>query len=316
MTILVVLEKFKELFINSKKASSNSKNSLRTYNSILEKFYEFVASEVDIHDNLKITDINRYFLNNYIIWLNDSKLSRRTQHQHINIVKQFLTFIADSDIREYGAIKVNITGVKVKFEQKEVESFNQDEQSKIIGLIKQLDKSKNFTANRNALILKMLLFHGIRISELINLTWDKVQEDYDEEDGCIYKFIYMGKGSKERSLDFPIGFISNNLEIIKSHIKSNYVVPSSTGGKMAQGNIFKAVKILLQKQGINKFGLHIFRHTFGDNSAALDINLAVMSKLMGHSSTSITSKYYVRVNNKTKRNAVFKVIDNLAYHNK
>ena len=31
------------------------------------------------------------------------------------------------------------------------------------------------TTNINTLILKMLLFHGIRIDELINLHWDKVQ---------------------------------------------------------------------------------------------------------------------------------------------
>ncbi|MFN7094134.1 MAG: tyrosine-type recombinase/integrase [Burkholderiales bacterium] len=78
----------------------------------------------------------------------------------------------------------------------------------------------------------------------------------------------------------------------EKHIQSDYVIPSSTGGKMSQGNIFKAVKQLLEKQGITKHGLHIFRHTFGDNNAAMNINLAVMSKLMGHSNTSITSKYY------------------------
>lgn len=60
--------------------------------------------------------------------------------------------------------------------------------------------------------------------------------------------------------------------------------------------------------GINKFSLHI-RHTFGDNNAAMNINLAVMSKLIGHSNTSITSKYYVRVTNKSKLEAVFKGIE-------
>ncbi|MFN7094853.1 MAG: tyrosine-type recombinase/integrase, partial [Burkholderiales bacterium] len=261
--------------------------------------------------NLTLMDINRYFLNNYIIWLGEQGLQRRSQHLNITVIKQYLTFIADSDIKKYGSLKSNITGVKVKFEQKEAESFNQDEQAKIIGVIKQLDQSKTFTANRMTLILKVLLFHGVRIDELINLTWNKVSEEYDEADGYIYKFTYMGKGVKERSLDFPISFIAKNLEVIKKHIQSDYVIPSSTGCKMSQGNIFKAVKQLLEKQGITKHGLHIFRHTFGDNNAAMNINLAVMSKLMGHSNTSITSKYYVRVNDKTKRDAVFKGIDSL-----
>jgi integrase len=111
-------------------------------------------------------------------------------------------------------LKYNLDGVQVKFEQKDVVSFNQDEQNRIIKLIKTLDNSTNFTANRNALILKILLFHGVRISELINLQWNNVQEEYDEVDGYIYRFTYMGKGAKERSLDFPIAFIDNNIEQI------------------------------------------------------------------------------------------------------
>ena len=309
MQILDILTKYSKLFLNSKKATSNSKNSVRTYNLILERFYDFIAEQSEKHQKLTINDINRYFLNNYIMWLSEQGLKPSSQHLHINLIKQFLTFISDSDIEQYGALKLNITGVKVKLEQKESQSFNQDEQNRIISYIKKLDHAKNFLSNRSALILKMLLFHGIRIDELINLQWTRVEEEYDKDDGYVYRFTYIGKGAKERSLDFPVTFISNNLEIIKQHIRSDYVVPSSSGGKMSQGNIFKSVKQILAKLGISKYGLHIFRHTFGDNNAAMNINLAVMSKLMGHSNTSITSKYYVRVTNKTKREAVFKGIN-------
>ena len=309
MRILDIINKFSKLFLDSKKSLSGSKNSIRTYTLILERFYDFIASELDKHENLSIFDINRCFLNNYIIYLGEQGLKKNSQYLNINVIKQFLNFIADSDLNVYGAIKLNITGVKVKLEQKEAESFNQDEQNRIIAYIKKLDQLKGFIANRSALILKMLLFHGIRIDELIHLQWSNVQEEYDETDGYVYRFTYVGKGAKERSLDFPITFISNNIEKIKQHITSDYVVPSTTGGKMSQGNIFRSVKSILTNIGINKFGLHIFRHTFGDNNAAMNINLAVMSKLMGHSNTSITSKYYVRVTNKTKREAVFKGID-------
>lgn len=315
MSILEILNKYSQLFINSKNAISGSKNSIKTYSIILERFYEFVASELEKHNNLTIADINRYFLNNYIIWLGNQGLQRNSQYLHITLIKQFLTFIADSDLEQYSNLKLNINGVKVKLEQKEAQSFNQDEQNKIVNYIKLLDQSTNFTANRNSLILKMLLFHGIRINELINLQWQHVQEEYDETDGYVYRFTYTGKGAKERSLDFPVAFVNDNLKVIKTHISSSYIIPSTSGGKMAQGNIFKSVKHILAKLGITKYGLHIFRHTFGDNNAAMNINLAVMSKLMGHSNTSITSKYYVRVTNKTKREAVFKGISQLTKNN-
>ena len=154
MQILEVLNQYTKLFLESKKAASGSKNSLRSYILILERFYDFVANEVDKHEKLLITDINRYFLNNYIIHLDQQDLSRRTQHQHINLIKQFLIFIADSDLAEYSMLKSNLSGIKVKFELRDAESFNADEQQRIIGLIKKLDLAHNFTAQRNSFILR------------------------------------------------------------------------------------------------------------------------------------------------------------------
>ena len=121
MRILDIINKFSKLFLDSKKASSGSKNSIRTYTLILERFYDFIASELDKHENLLIFDINRYFLNNYIIYLGEQGLKKNTQYLNINVIKQFLNFIADSNLNVYGAIKLNITGVKVKLEQKEAE---------------------------------------------------------------------------------------------------------------------------------------------------------------------------------------------------
>jgi site-specific recombinase XerD len=63
----------------------------------------------------------------------------------------------------------------------------------------------------------MLLFHGVRIDELINLQSNNVSEEYDETDGYVYRFTYTGKGAKERSLDFPVPFIENNLNINNYH---------------------------------------------------------------------------------------------------
>ncbi len=309
MEIVNFFSKYIALFIDSKKAISNSKNSLRSYNYILERFLVFIGNEAIIYENLSIFDINRYFLNNYIIYLNNEKLSKRSQHQHILIIKHFLNFIADSDLKLYKSIKENITGVKVKYVENEATSFNLEEQTKIITLIKKLDTSSNFTANRNAVILKILLFHGVRINELLNLKWQDISEEYSEEEGYVYRLKYIGKGLKERTLDFPINFLDKNFIIIKKHLTSIYVVPSYNGQKLEQGNVFRSIKKLLHQEGVFKQGLHIFRHTFGDNNASMNINLAVMSKLMGHSNIATTAKYYVRVNDKTKREAIFKVID-------
>jgi hypothetical protein len=60
--------------------------------------------------------------------------------------------------------------------------------------------------------------------------------------GYVYRFTYTEKWTKKQNLDFPVISINNNLKVIKQHISSDYVIPSSTGGKMSQGNIFKSKK--------------------------------------------------------------------------
>ena len=236
--------------------------------------------------------------------LENAALSGTSRKLHITVLKQLFWYIADTDIQKYGILRSKVTGVKIKLVDKEVAAFNDNEQSKIIGVIQRLDASNNFRDHRMALILKLLLFHGIRIDELINLKWSNVEEIYDENEGYIHRFRYMGKGSKERDLEFPISFTEKNFEIIKKHISSEYVIPGSTGQRSFRNSIYLSVRSLLAKQGISAVWLHKFRHTFGQNKVNEGVNSTTITELMGHANPMVTYKFYLRNNKKAKRKAI------------
>lgn len=304
MQVLTQIQDFFKIFINQQQAKNLSQNTINTYIRVFDKFYDYLASEVENQQIKEITDINNSFLSLYLISLEKSGLSNTTRSLHVTVLKQLLWFIADYDVKLYGILRSKITGVKVKLPEKEVKTYNDNEQAKIIGLINKLDNSRNFRDHRMSLILKLLLFHGIRISELINLKWQNVEEIYDENEGYIYKFNYTGKGSKERDLDFPISFVNKNIEIIKDHVESEYVIPSSKGTKSYRHSIYESVKSLLAVQGIKEVWLHKFRHTFGQNKVNEGVNSSTITELMGHSNPAVTYKFYLRNNKKAKRKAI------------
>ena len=130
--------------------------------------------------NLVVIEINKYFLNDYLNKLTISGLNKNTLKLHFTIIKGFLTFIADSELEKFGYLKFSMDDIKIKTEQKEKESFTQTEQKQLLNYVAKLDLKQNYLAQRNALLIKVLLYTGAKISELINIQWEDIAEHYDE----------------------------------------------------------------------------------------------------------------------------------------
>jgi len=300
--ILDLMNNYTNLFINSKKAANLSKNTINLYIRVLEIFYEYLAEEVSNNEFLSIKDINRYFLNGYVIKLQENGCSKRTQHLHIIIVQNFLTFIADSDIAEYRSLKDNIKGLKIKFEHKKQTTFTKEEQTRILNLAAKLDLTEKFLANRNSLLLKMLLLTGARISEILNIKWQDIEDIGDD-----YRVTILGKGDKERYTYLNKDDIQINLDFLKAgQPESSLVFTSAKGKKLDRKNVYSLVEGLLKKANVFKRGLHIFRHTLGTDMTEADINLSTIKEILGHSNIAITEQIYARANEKAKRNALIK----------
>lgn len=299
--MLAEINNYWQMFYNEQKAKQLSKNSLSVYNRIYEYFYQYLVDSIDNNQISKINDINNVILVDY---LNQLNLTNNTKQLHITVIKQFLWFIADYDIQKHGILKNKVTGVTIKKIDKPVDVFSEIEQQKIKNLILELDKTNGIKNNRFSLILKLLLFHGVRISELCNLTWDDISTEYDDTYGEIYKFNYIGKGQKVRDLDFPVLFIQSNIDIIKDKLPSKFVVPNLSGNISTRENIYTTVKIHLAKIGIQDVYLHKFRHTFGHNQVNKGVNITTITELMGHSNPNVTFKFYLRGNKKAKRTAI------------
>lgn len=304
INILDLLNESLNSYIESKISSNLSKKTIYNIKTILDRFYDFVAEEMDENEFLSTKDINKYFLSSYLNKLTSTGISKSTQKLHLIIITNFLNYVSDSDIELYGEIRKNISGLKIKTPQKEKVGFSQNEQQQLTNYVKKLDAKNTYLAQRNALIIKILMHTGVRISELINIKWTDVTEYDDEKHGLIYVILVKGKGDKERYVYLSYEYANSNIAFLEK-TKDTYLITSTHGNQCNRSKLFIVVKNILEKAGIAKSGLHIFRHTFARNLVNKDINLSTIKDLLGHANITVTAQFYAKSDESAKRNALF-----------
>ena len=159
-------------------------------------------------------------------------------------------------------------------------------------LVNQIDRSKK-EGERNLAIIEVLYGCGLRVTELIEL---KISEIYWEE-GFIR---IIGKGNKERLV--PLGKIaSKHLKIYLNEIRVHqkvkdlfvdHVFINKNGSKISRVMIFKIVKKLTEKAGIQKnISPHSLRHSFATHLVEGGADLRSVQEMLGHQSITTTEIY-------------------------
>lgn len=72
-------------------------------------------------------------------------------------------------------------------------------------------------------------------------------------------------------------------------------------GKKSGYNMFNRI---LERANIEQCGLHVLRHTFASMQLRNGVDIAVVSKLLGHASVSITYDIYIHIIEEQKTMAV------------
>ena len=154
-------------------------------------------------------------------------------------------------------------------------------------------------------LFKIMLSTGIRSSEAFGLHWDQV----DPAGKTIRIIQQHSRGeirplkSKHsvRTLDITSG-ISEMLELQKEQSREYgfedkpQVFPGKRGAYLDVVNFGKANWTpLLMRAGVRPRGLHHLRHTFATELLGNNVPVHVVSRLLGHSSPTITYNIYAHV---------------------
>ena len=139
---------------------------------------------------------------------------------------------------------------------------------------------------RDRLLLKLLYFLGLRVSELVGLNWS----DFKEIDGGAVVTVF-GKGSKTRVLLIDEHLWTELSELPRSE-KTSAVFLSRFGNRLDRHAIHRLIKKAALVAGINPHtSAHWLRHAHACHSLKHGAGIELLMKSLGHSSLAVTSRY-------------------------
>ena len=105
------------------------------------------------------------------------------------------------------------------------------------------------TSYRNRLILKIIIYTGIRVSEILNL---KIKDIFKEDN--VYLLQIKGKGNKPRVVMIKSSIIENDLKhwLDMRVCNSDLLVCNQKGEKLTQAYISRIVENILISVGIKR----------------------------------------------------------------
>ena len=277
---------------------SLSENSISAYINDIRKLTSFLVS-LD-KKKIKYSDIDSNLINQFIEYLYKLGISPHTQSRIISGVKSFFGYLILEE-----KISVNPTELveSPKLNKKLPDTLNVDDIDKMFLSI----EMNSYEGTRNRAILETLYSCGLRVSELINLTFQNLFLDIG--------FIkVIGKGSKERLV--PIGnqaikyinLYNENYRKNMSVKKGNegYLFLNRRGSKISRNMIFIIVKTISVNLNFKKnVSPHTFRHSFATHMIEGGADLRAVQEMLGHESIT-TTEIYTHLNKEYLREVVNK----------
>lgn len=203
--------------------------------------------------------------------------SRRT---YISVAKSLLSFASSC-----GLINFNV-GASVKPPMaKDKLSERILDRGELESLLNADTSGHSRVNERNKLILNLFYYGGLRVSELINLTWKDLNGEY---------LNVFGKGSKTRVIRLP-RFLVEELKAFKPRgsKRDDYIFISvRTKSKLRRESVTQLIKAIALEAGIDKpISAHTLRHCHATNSLEKGAPISLVKETLGHSSVAITSRY-------------------------
>lgn len=242
-----------------------------------------------------LVNVSREQITGYMMQLKEKGLAAATIARKLAAIKAFYRFMTAEGYMDANPAEVVEAGTKgIKLPR----VLSEDE---VVRLLNQPDitTAEGF---RDRTMLEVLYATGMRVSELINLTLERV-------DLNMKYIIAFGKGSKERIV--PLGsvaaeFLQQYLEKVRPKLthedrNTNIVFLAFGGHELTRQRFWQIIRAYGRKANINKaLTPHILRHSFATHLLDNGADLRSVQELLGHSDIS-TTQIYTHLTNKRLR---------------
>lgn len=296
------LEHWTKAYKNQIIALSYSLNTIELYHRAINQFIEY---SLQYQDEMTMQDIKSIYITGFLSYLEEEArlkgkkpknglyLSKSTKVTYLKAIKGFFAFISDNndELYTYDRYFKNIKVADSSKSEDKIIYLTEEEIGRLLNILER-EKSKKGTYGtyRNSLLVKLMLYAGLRISEALQIKIDNFKEGKDAK---IYKIDIYGKGGKDQIAFIIKSHIEEELEYFKNALEDNdLIMKTKNGSAWNRSNAFEVVNNLYIKAQIyNKKGLHLLRHTLAMRLTQRDVNPIIIMKVLRHSNIATTTVY-------------------------
>jgi len=255
-----------------------SKNTLAAYRSDLKIFNKWLAGK-------SLISVNSKHIQDYFSDRQKNNIGSSSQARILTCLHSFYQYLLSNQL-----IKKDPTEQlsHPKLEKKLPVFLNIQEVEKLL----EAPSSSSLFGQRDRAMLELLYSCGLRVSELINLSYHNI--NLKEE------FIRIhGKGNKERvlpmgevAIDYLIKYETFARPMFLKNGQSDSYFLSNRGSAMSRQNFFYIIKAYANQVGIEKpLSPHSLRHAFATHLVQKGADLRSVQLMLGHSDISSTQLY-------------------------
>lgn len=253
--------KYVELYSEDLRLKNYSENTISNYTNQVKLFLEYFNNVATKPSEISEKQIKQWLL------LSNSINGRK---HRISAVKLFYKLTGKQPLKfkhiEYP-----------RSEQKLPIVLSQEEVQKMFDVCENL---------KHKVILALLYSCGLRVSELINLTWNNI-----DRSRMIINVI-GGKGNKDRQVMLDASLIPLLEKYFFEYKTKTYVLGGQFSDQYSATSVNQVMKQLAEKAKINKrVYTHLMRHNCFTHLVEAGIDINLIQKLAGHSNVKTTLLY-------------------------
>lgn len=288
----LIKKQFLEYLTNEGKASG----TIQSYSIDIKLFLEYLNQTGSTFTG----EISRIEFISYKEDLIKKNAKPATINKKLNSILAFNNFLIEQNLMKKKIVHPKRDKIRIAYgSEQQVTILKDQEIDKLLSFIQE-DKKVSI---RNQLIIYLLLYTGVRVTELINI---KVQ-NIDFLSRCLT--INFGKGGVSREIplnDKVLDKINSYLDTERSNScfnKSQYLLLSQRSNKMHRDAISRVLNRVGKKLNIHLHP-HIFRHTIFSKLVKKGIPISTVAQLAGHSNIQTTITFYINTSREDKRSAI------------
>lgn len=298
-----------------------SKKTLKSYESSLKLFAKYLEDEKKIYSPVavKTNDIKEYleftknkgkysYVGDITTTVNNNpsargdfgkQVSMWTVNNYLRNLKVFFNWLVESGILKKSPME---SIRQYKHSRKPKDDIRDFDFNK---LIKGLDLTK-FSEYRDYIILQLLMDTGMRIGETLNLKIDDVLIDKK----AIFIPCEINKGRKDRYVFFSMTMqqlLRKWMDYKERYFDTEYLFVTTRGSNFNVTNFEKNLKKYCNNSKLeSNITCHQIRNNFAKRFLLSGGDIFILSKILGHSSVTVTEQAYLDVKTEDIRKNYYK----------